>query len=187
LSLREVPAYRHARAGKPVTRRNRSSTNFGDNLAVRRKLAAPIVLYLAWLGMLAVHELGHVIHAVSSGGRVVRVSFPLLGFSQTFVDPNPHPLLVAWGGPIWGAALPAIFLLAARMARRVTSLSRFFAGFCLISNGAYIGLGWLKRSGDAHDLARLGTPIVVLILFGVLCCAAGLFCWHRIPSKWWRP
>ena len=56
--------------------------------------------YVAWLAMLAVHEAGHVLHAAATGGKVVRVELPLLGFSQTHVAPNPRPAVVAWGGAL---------------------------------------------------------------------------------------
>ena len=71
-------------------------------------------LYLAtlivtcWLGMMLVHECGHMLAAMLSGGTVTRVVFHLLAFSRTDIDPNPHPLVVAWCGPLLGAFLPAL-------------------------------------------------------------------------------
>jgi hypothetical protein len=154
---------------------------------MKRLLLRLATFYLSWLGMLAVHELGHVMHAILSNGRVIGISFPPLGFSQTFVDPNPHAQFVAWGGPVWGTALPVCILLVWLVVRRrAPVLLWFFTGFCLVCNGAYIGLGWLKRSGDAHDLMREGASLATLILFGVVCVISGLICWHRIPSSWWR-
>lgn len=149
---------------------------------LRLAAAGAAGLYLAWLGMLALHEAGHVLHAWGSGGRVVRVSLPLLGFSQTIVHPNPHELFVVWGGPAWGSLLPLIACAIVRAAwRNVPAPLRFFAGFCLIANGAYLGVGWTTAAGDAGDLVRLGTPVPVLIGFGVACTAAGLWMWHRVP------
>ncbi len=137
--------------------------------------------------MLAVHELGHALNALMSGGQVVRVSFPLLGFSQTFIHPNLHPQFVVWGGPGWGVGIPTLVLLTWRVTRRrVPVLMWFFTGFCLIANGAYIGLGWMKQSGDAHDLVREGAPLFTLIFFGLICFVGGLICWHQIPSPRWR-
>jgi hypothetical protein len=161
---------------------------YTDVVTTARRLAiAAIILYLSWLGMLATHELGHVIHAQLSGGHTIAISFPLAGFSQTFVDPNPHPQFVAWGGPLWGVAIPSLLVATLKIIRRrVPSILWFFAGFCLIPNGAYIGLGWMKRSGDAHDLVRDGAPLFTLILFGVVCFVAGLLFWHQIPSERWR-
>jgi hypothetical protein len=56
----------------------------------------------------------------------------------------------------------------------------FFAGFCLIVNGAYLGAGAFFAAGDSADLLRYGAPPWQLILFGVLACAGGLFLWHGL-------
>jgi len=45
-------------------------------------------IFLSWLAMMAVHELGHVLHAWASGGVVERVSLPLLSFSRTTINPS---------------------------------------------------------------------------------------------------
>src|SRR5207237_428557 len=103
--------------------------------------------------------------------------------SQTIVWPNPHELLVVWGGPFWGALLPVIACAIVRPTRRrVPQWLLFFAGFCLIANGAYIGVGWIRRAGDTGDMLRLGTPLWVMMIFGVGCVAGGLAMWHRV--KW---
>jgi hypothetical protein len=96
------------------------------------------LLYATWIGMLATHELGHCMHAWLSGGRVVRVSIPPLGFSQTIVHPNPHELWVVWGRPVWGMVLPAVMWIAGSLLplpadrRGARGIMRFFAGFCLM-------------------------------------------------------
>lgn len=145
---------------------------------------APLVLYGTWIGMMAVHELGHMLHAWASGGRVARVTIPPIGFSQTIVWPNPHERFVVWGGPLWGALLPllacGVVKLLRRRRDRVPDLLKFFAGFCLIANGAYIGIGWTRRAGDAGDLLRLATPRWLMIAFGVVCVAVGFAIWHRV-------
>jgi hypothetical protein len=143
-------------------------------------LLAPLVIYATWIGMLALHEMGHAINAWVSGGRVIRVSIPPWGFSQTIVWPNPHELFEVWGGPTWGAGLGLIACGIAFLARRrLPETLKFFTGFCLIANGCYLGLGWIWRSGDAGDLVRLGVPIWTLIVFGIVAVGAGLMLWHR--------
>jgi hypothetical protein len=135
--------------------------------------------------MVLVHEFGHMLAARITGGRVISVSLPFFGFSQTIVHPNPHELFVVWGGPLIGAALPLTSLGIWRMAcRSVPEFLRFFAGFCCIANGAYIGFGWIRRAGDAGDMLRLGTPIPVMIAFGAACTVLGLLCWHY--TSWLR-
>ena len=54
------------------------------------------------------HELGHIAAAVVSGGSVRQVVLYPLTFSRTDVEPNPHPLLVVWAGPIFWALLPLL-------------------------------------------------------------------------------
>ena len=149
---------------------------------MKRALSAAALLYACWVGMMAVHEFGHMLHAWISGGRVISVSIPPLGFSQTIVWPNPHELFVVWGGPLWGATFPVLACTIMRVARRrVPAWLVFFAGFCLIANGAYIGIGWIRRAGDTADMLRLGTPLWLLIAFGVVCVSGGLMMWHQVP------
>src|SRR5438067_8074063 len=132
-----------------------------------RTIVVPVYLYACWLGMMAVHELGHVLHAWISGGIVAAVRVPLVGFSITVLSSNPHPHFVAWGGAIWGCILPVAAWTAWRVGRRPGLRAvQFFAGFCLLANGAYLGVGWTMRSGDAADLVRYGTPVWVLVGFG---------------------
>src|SRR4051794_27203810 len=64
------------------------------------------ILLASWLGMQAVHELGHVVGAWLTGGRVARVVLHPLTISRTDFDKNPHPLIVVWAGPILGCVLP---------------------------------------------------------------------------------
>ena len=162
---------------------------FGGVTFLRRGIFALVILYASWLAMMVVHELGHVVHALAGGGRVIDVSLPLIGFSQTIVRPNPREHFVAWGGPLWGAALPVIACGIVRAVRgRVPAMLRFFTGFCLVANGVYVGVGWIWRGGDTADLRRLGTPVWVMVLFGVACVIGGFMMWHtlRSVSGWLR-
>jgi len=146
----------------------------------RSALLLVLAAYPAWLAMTVLHELGHCLNALLTGGHVIQISLPLLDFSRTDVSPNPHPQFVAWGGPLWGALLPlAIFLLTPRRHPRLRHLTRLFAGFCLICNGGYLALGPLMTAGDAHDLHRHGAPIWTLPAAGLPLLLSGLHLWHR--------
>lgn len=140
------------------------------------------VVGLCWLGMMAVHELGHVIGALSSGGRINRVVLHPAAISRTDVQPNPAPVFVVWAGPLLGSLLPFAGLLFLRRSSFCRSLGIFFAGFCLISNGAYIGLGCIEGIGDAGEMLRQGTPVELMLLFGCCAMAWGLWLWHRLGS-----
>ena len=134
----------------------------------------------SWLGMQAVHESGHVLGATLSGGRVARIVLHPLTVSRTEFSANPRPLLVAWTGPVAGVVLPLLLWgTAARLRLAAAFALRFFAGFCLIANGAYLAIGSFDRVGDAGDLLRHGSPAWTLWLFGLLAVPAGLGLWHR--------
>jgi hypothetical protein len=134
----------------------------------------------SWLGMQAVHESGHVIAAWLTGGRVTDVVLHPLTISRTDLAENPRPLAVAWAGPLAGVAAPLLIWLAAAGWRIPGGfVLRFFAGFCLIANGAYVAAGALAGIGDAAEMLRHGSPSWCLWLFGVLAVPAGLRLWHR--------
>jgi hypothetical protein len=139
----------------------------------------------SWLALQAVHELGHVIGAVTTGGTVTRVVLHPCTISRTDVHPNPHALFEVWAGPIVGVLLPCvIYLLALALRSPGVFLFRFFAGFCLIANGVYIGAAWLAEGGaDAGDLLRLGASHWQLVLFGLLTVPLGFYLWHGLGPK----
>jgi hypothetical protein len=138
-------------------------------------------LAASWLGMQAVHEAGHVVGAWLTGGRVERVVLHPLTISRTDLAVNPHPLVVSWTGPLLGAALPLLLWgLAAALRLPERFLARFFAGFCLLANGLYIGVGSFWRVGDGGDLVQHGAPLWTLWLFGLIAAPAGLGLWHAL-------
>lgn len=143
-----------------------------------------MALMFAWFAMQAVHELGHVVAAWATGGKVERVVMHPLTISRTDVAPNPRPLLVAWAGPIVGVLIPLILAGLCRIFRHgPRRFCDFFAGFCLIANGAYIGVGSFMAIGDAGDLLRHGAPQWTLIAFGGTAAGCGLWIWHCLTKR----
>jgi hypothetical protein len=139
------------------------------------------ILGLSWLGMQVVHEAGHVLLAWLSGETVHRVVLHPLAISRTDASHDMHPLLVVWGGPLIGSLLPLVALgLSMLLRARWAYLLRFFAGFCLIANGAYLGVGSLSGVGDAGDLLRFGAPPWTLIAFGLAAVPLGLRLWNGL-------
>jgi hypothetical protein len=147
-----------------------------------RIIFAAVTLYASWTAMMAVHESGHVLAALISGGRVRRIVLPLAGFSRTDVDPNPSPRLQVWGGPLWGSVVPlfAWLLVRKKLAKPLNTAMGFFAGLCLVANGAYVGMGWTMSAGDAAELIKLGTPAWVLVVFGATTVILGMYVWHSL-------
>jgi len=134
----------------------------------------------AWLGMQAVHEFGHVCGAWLTGGRVNRVVLHPLTISRTDVGQSPHPLAVVWAGPAVGVLLPVVvWLVVAGLKMPGAFVLRFFAGFCLLANGLYIGVGAFGRIGDCGEMLRQGSEPWQLWLFGAAVAPVGLWLWHR--------
>jgi len=133
---------------------------------------------------MAVHELGHVIAAYLTGGTVTRIVVHPLALSRTDVFPNLHPTVVVWAGPLIGVLLPLLIWGALwKLKAPGDYLARFFAGFCLIANGSYIGLGSFQGIGDAGDMLTNGAPIWALWLFGILTVPIGFLTWHRLGFR----
>jgi hypothetical protein len=139
---------------------------------------------LCWLLMQAVHELGHVAAALATGGTVTKVVLHPMTISRTDTSGSSHPAIVVWAGPAAGVALPLALLAVFQAAKwKWDYLVQFFAGTCLIANGAYLGVGSFERVGDAGDLIRQGCPIWSLWLFGMAAVALGLCLWDGLgPS-----
>lgn len=145
------------------------------NIARATLIAAPLIG--SWLGMQAVHELGHAMATLATGGQVTRVVLSPWTISRTdFID-SRNPLLVVWAGPVSGVALPLALWLTLQRAP-MAFLARFFAGFCSIANGCYLAFGSTARIGDAGELLRLGAPAWSLGMFGALAAPVGLWLWH---------
>ena len=134
--------------------------------------------------MQVVHEFGHVVAAFACGETVRRVVLHPLALSRTDVSLDRRPWAVIWGGPVLGVALPLAWLAAMKLHRsRLSYMVQFFAGFCLVANGAYLGAGALAGVGDAGDLIRFEAPTWPAILFGLVATALGLRLWNGLGAS----
>ncbi|MDB5340895.1 MAG: hypothetical protein JWN70_6514 [Planctomycetaceae bacterium] len=152
--------------------------------AVKRIILWLSTLAGSWMGMQAVHEFGHVLGAWVTGGRVARVVLHPLTISRTDLADNPSPLIVVWAGPLVGCLLPLfVWGAAARCGWRWSFLLRFFAGFCLVANGAYIAAGSFDRVGDCGEMLRHGSAMWQLWLFGIVTVPTGFRLWHGLGKE----
>lgn len=154
---------------------------FSSSDTIKQLLYLPFLmlfLLFCWFGMEAVHECGHVLAAWFSGATVERVvPWPI---SRTDAHDVQYHLFVYGAGAVFGAMFPVLLWGIVRLLRwKVAYLFRFFAGFCLIANGAYIG-GDFSVTGptDAGLLIAHGASRWVLVTFGILCVSGGLYLWH---------
>src|SRR5205823_8975788 len=127
--------------------------NFTQN--VPQALLVASTLLGSWLGMQATHEAGHVLGVLLTGGEIATIVLHPLTISHTEVIDNPHPLVVVWAGPLVGVMLPLILWgLLAVAGTSGAFVARFFAGFCLIANGTYLGVGSFLGTGDSGEMLR---------------------------------
>ena len=137
-------------------------------------------LAFSWLAMQAVHELGHVVGAWLTKAEVTKVALHPCIISRTDLGRNPRPSVVVWAGPIIGSVLPLLALFVARACRSPgVYLFQFFAGFCLIANGAYIAFGPADGAADTGIMIQHGSPRWIMVLFGIFTAPLGLYLWHR--------
>jgi hypothetical protein len=140
-----------------------------------------LILCLSWLGMMIVHEVGHVVMAWAGNERVFKVVLHPLVISRTDTSHEKQPLLVIWGGAVLGSLIPVcVWVLVKVFGLRFMFLFQFFAGFCLIANGCYLGVGTFFHVADAGDLFRYGCPRWLMLLFGLVCVPIGLFLWNGL-------
>jgi hypothetical protein len=133
----------------------------------------------SWLGMQDAHELGHVLAARLTGGEIATVVLHPLTISHTELIDNPHPLVVVWVGPLVGAVLPLVLWGLLTVSRVPGAfIARFFAGFCLISNGAYLGVGSFFGTGDCGEMLRQGSPVWLLRVCGAVAVPIGFWLWN---------
>ncbi|GIW95245.1 MAG: hypothetical protein KatS3mg110_3286 [Pirellulaceae bacterium] len=144
-------------------------------------------LYLCWLWMMYLHESGHVVAALLTGGRIARVVIDPWRFSYTELIHNPRPLVVTWAGLVVGSVVPVLVWYFWHWGRLPGEpLIRFFVGFCLVANGTYWAGGSLVEAGDAADAVRLGTPRWMCLLTGGVAAVAGLGFWHTLGPRFCR-
>lgn len=105
------------------------------------------LLALSWLVMTTTHEVGHVVGGWIGGAQLIDLELAPWRLPHSLHQPDPHPQLTLWAGPLLGVFLPAL-VAAITQLRSVW----FIADFCLLANGLYLALAWL--SGDPH----LDTP-----------------------------
>lgn len=128
------------------------------------------LLIVSWCVMLMTHELGHIFGGWLSGARLKDYDLRPWRLPYSIHDPDPHPLVTLWSGPIFGALAP---LAAALVFRR--AWTRLIAHFCILANGAYLAAAWF--SGDQYlDTTRMlekGSHPFWLVLFCLVTIPVG--------------
>lgn len=137
---------------------------------LRRIVVFALLLIASWVVMTFTHESGHILCGWASGGTLRHAVLAPWTLPHSDFDPDPHPLITLWGGPILGAIVP---LIAALILRR--NWIWFIANFCLLANGAYLALAWIsgERYLDTPRLLEHGTHPATVVLFCVVTIGFG--------------
>ena len=116
---------------------------------ILRWLRLVFLLSVAWCVMVLSHETGHLLGGWLGGGKLQQADLRPWALPHSRFDPDPHPLLTLWAGPIFGVAGP---LIAALLIRKPWVW--LIAHFCLLANGCYLITAWVD--GGTHlDTTRL--------------------------------
>ncbi|MFO0976629.1 MAG: hypothetical protein U0996_09545 [Planctomycetaceae bacterium] len=136
------------------------------------------LLCLAWCVMVMTHEAGHLVGGWCSGAVARDYDLRPWRLPYSIFEPDPHPLITLWSGPILGAALP--LLIAVVIQRRSVAM---VASFCLVANGLYLAIGLLTddRWIDSQRLLEHGSSRWLIVLFSLACLLPG-YPWLR--SSW---
>ncbi len=135
-----------------------------------RALHFAFLLAASWVAMTFTHEFGHLLGGWACGGTLRSADLVPWHMPYSFFDPDPHPLLTLWSGPILGVVVP---LVLAMLIRRPWIW--FIAHFCLLANGAYLAAAWYSgdRYLDTPKLLEHGASPLAIGLYSLLTLGFG--------------
>lgn len=130
---------------------------------MQRILKLAVALLVSWCVMTMTHEAGHIVCGWATGGTLQQADLLPWHLPSSHFEPNPHPLITLWGGPLLGALVPVLLAFGLRR-----SEGWFVAHFCLLANGCYLALAWI--TGDRLlDTAQLLTHGAHPMWIGLYC------------------
>lgn len=140
-----------------------------------------VLLAAAWSVMAVTHELGHVIAGWLGGGTLQSVDLCPWHLPYSLFDPDPHPLMTLWSGPLFGVFLP--LAIAGLIRHRWTWL---IAHFCMLANGLYLGVALFEPYPflDTTKLLEHGASPASVALFGLMTTGYGYIGFRRSCIDW---
>lgn len=145
-----------------------------------------LMLVLSWCVMTCTHELGHIAAGWSSGGTLRNADLRPWHLPYSIFDPDPHPLVTLWGGPVCGVILPLGIALAVRR-----QWLFFIAFFCVLANGTYLATAWLaggnKEFLDTPQLLAHGAHPATVAVYCVVTIGVGYIGFRQHCMRMLRP
>ena len=135
-----------------------------------------VLLVTSWCVMTFTHETGHVLGGWIGGGQLQQADLLPWHLPYSLFEPDPHPLLTLWCGPLLGVAVPLSLALVVRR-----HWMWFIAHFCLLANGAYLATAWFAGDSylDTTKLLEHGAWPVTIILYCTLTIGVGYVGFRR--------
>jgi|ERR1043166_148892 hypothetical protein len=122
------------------------------------------------------HECGHLLSGILSGGRALGLTSHPFSWSMARVADCRHPQFMTWGGILWSGLLGLIIFIFSYPSRSIVLFPILLTSSLLILvNGVYFTTGTLIRAGDPADLMEYGVGAPVLLVIGCACLLAGSY------------
>lgn len=128
------------------------------------------LLALSWCVMTLTHEVGHLIGGWLGGATLQDCDLVPWRLPYSLHQPDPHPLLTLWSGPVLGVLIPlgASWLVGGMV-------FRFVADFCLLANGSYLATAWWSadRFLDTPRLLEAGSGSLSIGIYCAVTISVG--------------
>lgn len=131
---------------------------------------------------IALHEFGHTIAVVFSGGQIKEYVLNPFSWSWNLGQNVSNIIFTAWGGVTFGllfALIPLLLIFKIRTTWFVF-LCKLIAACALMINGIYLLAGTLLNFGDGGELARLGISPTIIIILGVTYLLISMAFWSNL-------
>ena len=173
------PRVRNGRknAARLLTHRHAARLITGGRLIAKRILILAAMICTSWCIMTLTHEVGHILGGWCCGATLTDYDLLPWHLPYSFFNPDPHPLVTLWAGPILGVFVPLLIAVAIRR-----DWSWFVAYFCVLANGTYIAVGWFSNDAqlDTTKLLQNGAHPISLLLYCITTIVAGYVGFRRV-------
>lgn len=125
------------------------------------------VFVFAYNASTIIHELGHALTLVATGGEVDFIEVSPFSWSYAHYTSDPEPMATSWGGFLWETVFGLFAFFVLWIAKsRLSLFGVVLAIASLAGTGIYMLVGAVLRIGDSAALIRMGVPPSALIVIG---------------------
>lgn len=134
------------------------------------------MLVAGWVVMNFAHETGHLIGGWLGGATLRSTELRPWRLAYSLHEPDPHPLLTLWAGPVLGVLMPLVLAVFSRH-----RFIWFLSNFCMLANGIYIAISWITgdRFLDSPRLIQEGAWSISLVAYCLFTIVPGYFLFRR--------